>query len=135
VTSSDSETSILDGEVLAVNAEGYADFRLLMRGQANSTTSPSISCTSTAVICKTNPSPNGSAVWIGTSHAHAGALASARRAYRRPAALRGGSTTRSGGHRGKRKADPYGAGVTWYKIKNRAYTQMEGRGDLFHGPC
>jgi bifunctional non-homologous end joining protein LigD len=31
----------------------------------------------------------------------------------------------------KRKADPYGAGVTWYKIKNRAYTQMEGRGELF----
>jgi bifunctional non-homologous end joining protein LigD len=25
--------AILDGEVLAVNAEGHADFRLLMRGQ------------------------------------------------------------------------------------------------------
>jgi hypothetical protein len=23
-------------------------------------------------------------------------------------------------------------GVTWCKIKNRAYTQMKGRGDLFH---
>lgn len=34
----------------------------------------------------------------------------------------------------KRKADPYAPGVTWYKIMNRAYTQMEGRGDLFHGP-
>jgi bifunctional non-homologous end joining protein LigD len=34
----------------------------------------------------------------------------------------------------KRKADPYEAGVTWYKIKNPAYTQMEGRGDLFHEP-
>jgi bifunctional non-homologous end joining protein LigD len=32
----------------------------------------------------------------------------------------------------KRKADPYGPGTTWYKVKNRAYTQMEGRGDLFH---
>jgi bifunctional non-homologous end joining protein LigD len=31
----------------------------------------------------------------------------------------------------KRKADPYEAGVTWYNIKNRAYTQMEGRGELF----
>ena len=30
-----------------------------------------------------------------------------------------------------RKA-PYGRGVTWYKIKNRAYTQMEGRAELFH---
>ena len=34
----------------------------------------------------------------------------------------------------KRKVDPYAAGVTWHKIKNRAYTQMEGRGELFHGP-
>jgi ATP-dependent DNA ligase len=32
----------------------------------------------------------------------------------------------------KRKADPYAPGVTWYKIKNRAHTQMEGPGDLFH---
>jgi ATP-dependent DNA ligase len=32
----------------------------------------------------------------------------------------------------KRKVDPYGPGVTWYKIKNRAYTQMKGRGDLLH---
>jgi bifunctional non-homologous end joining protein LigD len=34
----------------------------------------------------------------------------------------------------KRKVDPYAPGVTWYKIKNRTYTQMEGRGDLFHPP-
>jgi ATP-dependent DNA ligase len=34
----------------------------------------------------------------------------------------------------KRKTDPYKAGAIWYKIKNRAYTQMEARGDLFHGP-
>ena len=33
----------------------------------------------------------------------------------------------------KRTADLYALDVTWYKIKNRAYTQMEGRGDLFHG--
>jgi ATP-dependent DNA ligase len=32
----------------------------------------------------------------------------------------------------KRKADPYTPGTVWYKVKNRAYTQMEGRGDLFH---
>ena len=34
----------------------------------------------------------------------------------------------------KRKADPYASGVTWVKIKNRMYSQMEGRGELFHGP-
>jgi bifunctional non-homologous end joining protein LigD len=31
----------------------------------------------------------------------------------------------------KRKADPYSPAVTWYKIKNRAYTQGEGRWELF----
>ena len=30
----------------------------------------------------------------------------------------------------KRQPDPYTAGVTWYKIKNPAYTQIEGRGDI-----
>ena len=32
----------------------------------------------------------------------------------------------------KRKKDPYGPATVWYKVKNRAYTQLEGRGDLFH---
>ena len=27
----------------------------------------------------------------------------------------------------KRKIDPYAASTTWLKVKNRAYTQMEGR--------
>jgi hypothetical protein len=33
----------------------------------------------------------------------------------------------------KPKADPYASDTVWYKIKNLAYTQMEGRGELFHG--
>lgn len=32
----------------------------------------------------------------------------------------------------KRVADPYGEGVTWVKVKNAAYSQAEGRADLFH---
>jgi ATP-dependent DNA ligase len=31
----------------------------------------------------------------------------------------------------KRKADPYGPKTAWYKIKNPAYTQAEGRGEMF----
>ena len=31
----------------------------------------------------------------------------------------------------KRKADPYAAETIWYKVKNCAYTQTEGRGDSF----
>jgi bifunctional non-homologous end joining protein LigD len=34
----------------------------------------------------------------------------------------------------KRKADPYSPQAVWYKVKNPAYTQSEGRGDLFHKP-
>ena len=33
----------------------------------------------------------------------------------------------------KRRLDFYEPSVTWYKIKNSSYTQMEGRGELFHG--
>jgi hypothetical protein len=32
----------------------------------------------------------------------------------------------------KRKTDPYSPETTWYKIKNRAYTQAEGRWELFN---
>jgi bifunctional non-homologous end joining protein LigD len=31
----------------------------------------------------------------------------------------------------KRKAHPYSPEIVWYKVKNPAYTQAEGRGDLF----
>jgi bifunctional non-homologous end joining protein LigD len=31
----------------------------------------------------------------------------------------------------KRKADPYSPQSVWYKVKNPAYTQAEGRGELF----
>jgi bifunctional non-homologous end joining protein LigD len=31
----------------------------------------------------------------------------------------------------KRKSDPYGPSTTWYKIRNLAYTQGEGRADVF----
>jgi ATP-dependent DNA ligase len=32
----------------------------------------------------------------------------------------------------KRKADPYVPTTVWYKVKNQAYTQMEGRRELFN---
>jgi ATP-dependent DNA ligase len=31
----------------------------------------------------------------------------------------------------KRKADPYSPETVWYKVKNSAYTQAEGRWELF----
>jgi len=35
----------------------------------------------------------------------------------------------------KRLADPYDPRVRWLKIKNRGYSQKEGRGDLFNNPA
>jgi ATP-dependent DNA ligase len=32
----------------------------------------------------------------------------------------------------KRKSDPYRRGVKWLKIKNRAYSEAEGRHELFN---
>ena len=32
----------------------------------------------------------------------------------------------------KRLGDPYTPETVWRKVKNRAYTQMEGRAELFH---
>jgi hypothetical protein len=32
----------------------------------------------------------------------------------------------------KRLADPYTPETVWRKVRNGAYTQMEGRGELFH---
>jgi bifunctional non-homologous end joining protein LigD len=34
----------------------------------------------------------------------------------------------------KRKGDPCTSDPVWYKVKNPAYTQAEGRGDLFYKP-
>jgi bifunctional non-homologous end joining protein LigD len=34
----------------------------------------------------------------------------------------------------KRLADPYAPDTVWRKVRNRAYTQMAGRRDLFHPP-
>ena len=31
----------------------------------------------------------------------------------------------------KRRSDCYGPGVRWFKIRNPAYTQKDGRGELF----
>jgi hypothetical protein len=33
----------------------------------------------------------------------------------------------------KRKADPYRRGVRWWKVLNPAYSQREGRHELFNG--
>jgi bifunctional non-homologous end joining protein LigD len=127
--------AILDGEVLALDDEGRLDFHLLMRrrGQLHYAAFDLL--------------------WLNGQDLRAMPLVIRRRRLEKLileptsalsrvlAVAEDGRALFEAAQRldlegivAKRKADPYEAGVTWYKIKNRAYTQMEGRGDLFHKP-
>jgi bifunctional non-homologous end joining protein LigD len=127
--------AILDGEVVAVNTEGHADFRLLMRGQGqlhyaafdllwhNGRDLRALPL----VIRKRRlerliPEPTPVLSKVLTVAADGRALFEAAQRLDLEGIV------------AKRKADPYETGAIWYKIKNRAYTQIEGRGDLFNGP-
>jgi bifunctional non-homologous end joining protein LigD len=115
--------AILDGEVLAVNAEGHADFQLLMRGQGqlryaafdllwlNGQDLRGLPL----VIRKKRleqliPEPNDVLSRVLTVEQDGRALFEAAQRLDLEGIV------------AKRKADRYEAGVTWYKIKNRAYT-------------
>jgi bifunctional non-homologous end joining protein LigD len=124
---------ILDGEVVALDPEGRQDFRSLLARRGN---------------------PHYAAfdvLWLNGKDLRGLPLNRRRRALERviPAtstvlsrvfAVEGRGRDLFGaaerldleGIVAKRKKDPYGPGTVWYKIKNRAYTQLEGRGELFH---
>jgi bifunctional non-homologous end joining protein LigD len=128
--------AILDGEVLALDEDGHADFKLLMRGKGE------LHYAAFDLL------------WLnGRDLRNLPLVIRKRRLEKlipgpRPALSRVFSTEADGralfeaaqrldleGIVAKRKADPYDPEtVTWLKIKNKAYTQVEGRGDLFHGP-
>jgi bifunctional non-homologous end joining protein LigD len=123
---------ILDGEVLALDPEGRADFRLLMRGQG---------------------APHYAAfdvLWLNGRDLRTDPLTERKRRLERlirtttPLFSRVLSVPWDGralfeavqrldleGIVAKRKADSYSPRVTWYKIKNRTYTQGEDRWELF----
>jgi bifunctional non-homologous end joining protein LigD len=123
---------ILDGEVLTLDPEGHADFRLLMRGEG------ALHYAAFDVL------------WLNGRDLRTKPLAERKRRLERlirtttPLLSRVLTVPNDGralfeaaqrldleGIVAKRKADPYDARVTWYKIKNRAYTQGEGRWELF----
>lgn len=129
-----SRDAILDGEMLALDAEGHADFQLLMRSQG------SLHYAAFDLL------------WLNGQDLRALPLIIRKRRLEKliagpmPALSRVLTVEKDGralfeaaqrldleGIVAKRKADGYGADVIWYKIKNQAYTQMEGRGELFHG--
>jgi bifunctional non-homologous end joining protein LigD len=125
--------AILDGEVVALDADGRQSFRDLLAGRGN---------LHYAAF---------DALWVNGKDLRALPVKRRKRALMGlvPAATTVISQVFSVEERGrdlfaaaqrldlegivaKRLADPYAAGTTWYKIKNQAYTQLEGRGELFY---
>lgn len=125
--------AILDGEIVALDAEGRQSFRDLMAGRGN------LHFAAFDVL------------WLDGKDLRS--LPLARRRQRLERLITATSTVLSRilavegrgrdlfsaverldleGIVAKRKRDPYAPGTTWLKVKNRAYTQMEGRGELFH---
>jgi bifunctional non-homologous end joining protein LigD len=126
---------ILDGEVIALDEQGRQDFRLLMRGAGN---------LHYAVF---------DVLLLKGKDLRECPLSRRKRILSR--LVRKTSTVLSPlfGVRGrgrdlfaaverldlegivaKRLADPYAPGTVWRKVRNGAYTQMEGRRELFHPP-
>ncbi len=124
--------AILDGEVISLDAEGRQNFRDLTGGQGN---------LHYAAF---------DALWVNGKDLRGLSLTRRKRALHKviwamSTALSQVFTIDERGRDlyaaaerldlegivAKRKADPYGPETVWYKIKNRAYTQAEGRRELF----
>jgi bifunctional non-homologous end joining protein LigD len=124
---------ILDGEVVALDEYGRQDFRLLMAGRGN---------LHYAVF---------DVLWLKGKDLRECPLSRRKRILSR--LVKKTSTVLSSvfGVRGrgrdlfeaverldlegvvaKRLIDPYTPDIVWRKVRNRAYTQIEGRGELFH---
>jgi bifunctional non-homologous end joining protein LigD len=124
---------ILDGEVVALDPEGRQDFRLLMRGEGN---------LHYAVF---------DVLWLKGKDLRGCPLSRRKRILGR--LVRRTSTVLSPvfsvrgrgldlftaaqrldleGIVAKRLADPYTPDTVWRKVRNGAYTQMPGRGELFY---
>jgi bifunctional non-homologous end joining protein LigD len=125
-------TAILDGEVVALDDEGRTDFRALLRGEGR------LHYVAFDLLWLNGRDLRAQPLW---------------RRQRRLAGLIPATTPllsrvlvvpRDGielfwaaqqldleGIVAKRRTDHYGPDATWYKIKNTAYTQGEGRWELF----
>lgn len=123
---------ILDGEIIALDAEGRINFWDLMRGRGT------LAYAAFDIL------------WLDGRDLRAVPLAQRKRRLERLIPVSAGSLNRvpsfaeEGGELfdaacrldlegivAKRTADPYSHETAWYKIKNPTYTQAEGRAELF----
>ncbi len=124
--------TILDGEIVALNRQGKPVFRDLLRGQGyvafaafdllwldGTDLRPLPLAERKRALGELLPKDTGPLYKILTLEEDGRALFSAIRKMDLEGIV------------AKRKGDAYGAGTTWYKIKNPGYSQGEGRVDLF----
>jgi bifunctional non-homologous end joining protein LigD len=124
--------AILDGEVVALDSEGRQDFRALLEGRGN------LHYAAFDVL------------WVSGRDLREWSLMRRKRMLQRIVqatttalsqvfSLEGRGCDMLGaaerldleGIVAKRKTDPYAPDTVWYKIRNQAYTQAEGRWELF----
>jgi bifunctional non-homologous end joining protein LigD len=123
---------ILDGEVVSLNRQGKPVFRDLLRGQGflafaafdllwldGADLRPHPLVDRKRLLGELLPEDTGPLYKILTLEEHGRALFSAIKKMDLEGIV------------AKRKMDPYVSGTEWYKIKNPAYSQGEGRVDLF----
>jgi bifunctional non-homologous end joining protein LigD len=127
-----SRDAILDGEVLALDPEGRADFRLLLRLQGT------LHFAAFDLLWHNGQDLRGMPLVLRRRRLEK-LIPGPTPPLSRVLAVEGeGRSLFEAAQRldlegivAKRKADTYGEDAVWYKIKNPAYTQAEGRGELF----
>jgi bifunctional non-homologous end joining protein LigD len=129
------EETILDGEVIALDQTGRQDFRALVAGQGalhyavfdvlwlnGKDLRPLSLRRRKQRLARMLPSATPLASRVFTVDQHGRALFAAAERLDLEGIV------------AKRKTDPYASQAVWLKVKNRAYTQMDGRWELFQHP-
>ena len=124
--------AILDGEVVALDDEGRADFYGLLRGEGR------LHYVAFDLLWLNGRDLRAQPLWrrqrrlAGLIQAPTTLISRVLVVERDGIALfRAAQQLDLEGIVAKRKADPYGPATRWLKIKNPAYTQAEGRWELF----
>jgi bifunctional non-homologous end joining protein LigD len=124
--------AIVDGEVVALDAEGRQNFRDLLAGRGN------LHYAAFDLLWLDGKDLRSLSLWRRRRHLERLVPATSTVLSRLFAMEERGRDLFAAVERldlegivAKRKRDPYAPTTTWLKVKNRAYTQMEGRGELF----
>ncbi len=127
--------AILDGEVVALDSEGRQDFHALLEGRGNLHYAAFDTLWVSGRDLRGLPLMRRKRILQRIVQATSTALSQVFTMEGRGCdMLRATERLDLEGIVAKRKTDPYGPDTVWYKIRNQAYTQAEGRRELFRRP-